>query len=138
MKEDFIERGAERRGKERRKEKGQKKGQELNADHAQVIGLLVRLQEQVTFLERKVDHLTNMLARNAEKAAQLSRAQSEGKTFAHKSKERKFSRDFAKSESHRSKGPSTDKSHSFSKFGGKKKSFAAKKNAGGYKKKFQK
>ena len=107
------------------------------SEGSNVIELLKCIQRQMTFLERKVDNLTNMLENKPGRETRQSKFPGEGKRPYSGSKERKFSRGYSKPEEGRSGGRYKDKESSFvkpfGKLGGfKKKGSSDKKSEGKY------
>jgi len=127
--------------KEYRRKPRQKEDSFEGADNSSVIGILKRMQQQMAFLERKVDHLTNLLENKPDKESYHSKFSEEGQRAYHGSKERKFAPGYSKGEDSQSGGRPKEKTpafgKSFGKFFGKrsvdkKKSFSVKKSVGKY------
>ena len=138
---------ADNQHKERSPKIWQKEDSFKGPEDSNVTGILRRMQQQLTFLERKVDHLTNMLENKPDKESHHSKFSGEGKHAYHGSKERKFSRGYSRDENNRSGGHHKEKVPSFGKpfgkpfgkrGGDKKKNFSAKKSPGKYQKSFNK
>ena len=116
-------------------------------ENSNVISILKRLQQQMTFLERKVDHLTAMLENKSEREPYHSKFSGKGRRPYHGQAEREFprggySRDADKRPGgyHKAKDSASGSkpfARSFGKpsgkpLGGKKKVFFAKKAKGKY------
>lgn len=89
-----------------------------SSDNSQVIGLLKRLQQQVAFLERKVDRLTDLLEKKSEREHYHSKFSDKGKSSYHEKSERKFSHGRS-GDDERSGGYHKEKDHSSGKPFGK-------------------
>lgn len=99
-------------------------------EESNVIDILMQMQKQMIFLERKVDHLTKLLENKSSRESSYSKFPGKKRSFSGP-KDRKFSRGFSKDDDTQSSGKYKDKEESFSKYGGdKKKDFFAKKIAG--------
>lgn len=88
-------------------------------ENSQVIGLLKRLQQQVAFLERKVDRLTDLLEKNPEREHYHSKFSDKGKSSYYGKSERKFSRGRSGDDDKRSGGYHKEKDYSSGKPSGK-------------------
>ena len=121
----------------------QKKGDSFNAsENSDMIEILKRLQQQMTYLERKVDHLTKILEKKQDREPFHSPFSEKGKRSYHGPSERKFSRGYSRDDDKRPGGYHKEKDASsgkpFSKPYGKKirdkkKKYSAKKSTGNYK-----
>ena len=150
-KEIIMGQKADKPRKEFRRKGGPKEDSFDGADDLSAVELLKRIQRQMTFLERKVDHLTSLLENKSGQESHSSKFSGEKKraypgakerTYPGAkeraypgAKERKFSRSFSKDDDRRPGGQSGEKESSFGKpfvkrGVSKKKGFAVKKSVG--------
>lgn len=103
-------------------------------DELNIAGILKKMQQQITFLERKIDNLTHMLENKSGRESQHSKFQRDDRDSSRGSSDRKFSRNYSRDDDSRPAGHHKDRGErSYGKpFAGasddKKKDYSAKKS----------
>lgn len=98
--------------KERKYETGQREDYSEGSDDASMMSILKQVQRQMTYLERKVDNLTNLLEQKSGRDSYPSKSYGEERPARHESRERPFSHSRSRDDDDRSGGHHGDREYS--------------------------